>query len=54
MTYLPGAAAYKSAWLDDVAAAEENNDPGRFTAFIGYEVDVEPHRQQPAPQRHFP
>jgi hypothetical protein len=35
MTYLPGTAAYKSAWLDNVAAAEENNDPGRAGEFIG-------------------
>jgi len=37
ITYSPGTAAYRSTWQSIIAAAEEANEPGRFTAVIGYE-----------------
>ncbi len=34
---LPGSKAYRDAWDEAIDAAEAYNDPGEFTAFIGYE-----------------
>ena len=35
--YSPGSKAYKNLWEGVIADAERFNDPGRFTAFIGFE-----------------
>jgi len=34
---VPGTAAYQTAWSETIKAAEEANEPGRFTAFIAFE-----------------
>ena len=34
---VPGTKAYADTWQETIKAAEEANDPGRFTAFIAYE-----------------
>lgn len=36
-TYSPGSKIYASVWEKVVEAAEDYNDPGRFTALIGFE-----------------
>jgi Protein of unknown function (DUF3604) len=33
----PGTAPYRTSWRETIAAADAANEPGRFTAFIGYE-----------------
>jgi hypothetical protein len=37
MMYFPDTKPYKSAWQEVVDVAEEYNDPGKFTAFVGFE-----------------
>ncbi len=34
---LPGSQSYRSAWETAIKAADKYDDPGKFTAFIGYE-----------------
>jgi hypothetical protein len=34
---LPGTSAYRGAWRETIKAADDANEPGRFTAFIGFE-----------------
>ena len=50
---LKGMPIMRTAWERITAAAEKYNEPGRFTAFIGYEWTSSPERQQSASQRHL-
>lgn len=34
---IPGTPAYRNAWTETIKAADDANEPGKFTAFIGYE-----------------
>jgi hypothetical protein len=37
ITPAPGTPTFRKAWRDNIAAADEANEPHRFTSFIGYE-----------------
>ncbi len=37
LMYFPGTRPYQSAWQETISAADQYNEPDRFTAFIGFE-----------------
>ena len=37
LKYTPDSKAFRSVWQETIDAAEKYNDPGKFTAFIGFE-----------------
>ena len=50
---LPGTPAYRSAWQETIKAADEANEPGKFTAFIGYEWTSNAQGKQSSSQCHL-
>ncbi len=52
--YQPGNPAYRSTWQSIIDAAEEANEPGRFTRCHRLRVDIALQGQQPAPERDLP
>ena len=53
LTIRPGTKPYADTWDRIMDSAEKNNDPGKFTAFIGYEWTSLVYRQQHASRGHL-